>query len=83
AFYYCSSLTSVTIPNSVTSIGAWAFYGCDSLTSVTFENISGWWRLTDSTATSGTSISSTDLANTSTAAEYLRSTYYNYYWKRG
>jgi hypothetical protein len=35
AFYTCASITSVTIPNSVTSIGS--FYGCTSLTSVTFE----------------------------------------------
>ena len=28
AFEDCSGLTSVTIPNSVTSIGRWAFYGC-------------------------------------------------------
>ena len=28
-------MTSVTIPNSVTSIGAWAFEDCDALTSVT------------------------------------------------
>jgi hypothetical protein len=34
AFGWCTSLTSVTIPNSVTSIGA-AFENCTSLTSVT------------------------------------------------
>ena len=28
AFLYCSRLTSVTIPNSVTSIGSYAFGGC-------------------------------------------------------
>ena len=34
----CSSLTSVTIPNSVTSIGEAAFDECISLTSVTIPN---------------------------------------------
>ncbi len=38
AFYNCSSLESVTIPNSVTSIRDRAFYGCDSLTSITIPN---------------------------------------------
>ena len=38
AFYYCSDLTSVTIPGSVTSIGDVAFYGCNGLTSVTISN---------------------------------------------
>jgi len=33
----CSSLTSITIPNSVTSIKETAFYGYTSLTSVKFE----------------------------------------------
>ncbi len=38
AFYNCSGLTSVTIPNSVTSIGYRAFYCCSGLTSVTIPN---------------------------------------------
>ncbi len=38
AFSYCSSLTTVTIPNSVTDIGASAFSGCSSLTTVTIPN---------------------------------------------
>ena len=38
AFYNCSSLTSVTIGNSVTSIGYMAFSHCSSLTSVTIGN---------------------------------------------
>ena len=37
-FYGCSGLTSVTIPNSVTSIGSFAFGGCSGLTSVTIPN---------------------------------------------
>ena len=38
AFWVCSSLISVEIPNSVTSIGNSVFYGCSSLTSVTIPN---------------------------------------------
>ena len=34
AFYGCRSLTGITIPNSVTSIGRYAFYGCSGLTSI-------------------------------------------------
>ncbi len=32
AFWHCSGLTNVTIPNSVTSIGERAFYSCSGLT---------------------------------------------------
>ena len=46
AFSSFSSLTSITIPNSVTSIGYGTFYNCSGLTSVTIPNsvtsIEGW-----------------------------------------
>lgn len=38
AFYYCTRLTSVTIPNSVTQIGDLTFYNCYGLVSVTIPN---------------------------------------------
>jgi hypothetical protein len=38
AFYDCTGLTGVTIPNSVTSIEGGAFYGCTGLTGVTIPN---------------------------------------------
>lgn len=38
AFYYCTGLIFVTIPNSVTSIGNYAFCHCSSLNYVTIPN---------------------------------------------
>ena len=38
AFWYCRSLTSISIPDSVTSIGYEAFDGCSNLTSITIPD---------------------------------------------
>ncbi len=38
AFYCCTGLTSITIPDSVTNIGNYAFSGCSGLISVTIGN---------------------------------------------
>ena len=38
AFFYCSSLTAITIPDGVTSIGDDAFFGCSSLTAITLPD---------------------------------------------
>ena len=34
AFYYCTAMTSVTIPNTIETIGAWAFAGCTGLSEI-------------------------------------------------
>lgn len=39
----CKSLTSVTIPDSVTSIGKQAFYGCSKLTKIHFKGTKLQW----------------------------------------
>lgn len=43
AFYYCTSLTDITIPGSVTRIGERAFSYCTSLKSITFQGTMAQW----------------------------------------
>ena len=38
AFYGCSALTSINIPNSVTNIGSYAFYECRNLKTISIPN---------------------------------------------
>ena len=37
-FRYCTSLTSITIPENITDIKAWSFWNCHSLTSINIPN---------------------------------------------
>ena len=45
AFYECYSLTSVVIPDSVTSIGSYAFEDCFGLESVYITDIAAWCNI--------------------------------------
>ena len=57
AFYECSSLKTIIIPESVTNIGDYAFYGCSDLTTIKIpEGLSGIGRSTFYNCSSLTSI---------------------------
>ena len=43
AFFWCESLTGITIPNGVASIGEYAFSGCNSLTDVYYGGPESQW----------------------------------------
>lgn len=78
-----SHIRSITIPNSVTTIGIGAFYNCNSLTSIIFENPVDWWVAKEKNATSEIEILASDLADSAKATKYLTGDYCFYYWKRG
>ena len=79
AFYNCENIKSVTIPESVTSIGACAFSGCDGLTDAPSEVTEGWYYSKAENTETGTSI---DVTNPSENAVKLRDTYKEFFWKR-
>ena len=81
AFKSCKNLTNATIPATVTYIGYGAFDDCENLTSVTFENPYEWEIFYNVVTANGTPISSEELANASTAAEYITG-YKNHTWRK-
>ena len=89
---YYGEATDITLPDSFTAydgtaienyaIYPYAFYGNTSLTSVVFGDTEGWQVSQYSDFRSYTSLSSAELADASTAATYLTSTYRSYYWRK-
>ena len=63
AFHGCSALSEVTIPESVVAIGRFAFRRA-GITEATLINTDGW-------TAGSTALSSVDLDDTATAAEYI------------
>ena len=76
AFYCRQTITSVTIPSSVTGIGRYAFYKCDELNSATFRDVDGWYVLDSD----GNRYQIDDIGSRAIAAGYLRSEYRDCYW---
>ena len=68
AFKGCTSLTSINIPDGVTSFGGWTFYGCSSLTGITIPN--GVTNIGDSAFYGCTSLTSINIPDGVTSIGY-------------
>ncbi len=81
AFANCAEMLSVTIPESIKSIGKYAFVGCDALCRAEFESAEGWKR---SESADGEGKISIHISDASEAAKYLTSVdlYCEYYWNK-
>ena len=80
AFSYCTALENVTLPASLEKLGYDVFEKCRSLKTVTFEDADRWY-VYNRTA-SGIALDQTALAKPSTAAKYLKTTYFDYLWAK-
>ena len=80
AFCNCTRLGEIIIPSSVEYINDGAFYGCYSLYKAKFVNVDNWY-VSFVGSTEKINISSY-LTNETTTANYLRSDYVNYIWKK-
>ncbi len=75
AFYRCTELSAITIPDSVTQIEAYAFDHCTSLTSVIFAVTQGWEA--GYASSFFTALDATALGDAQTAAAYLTDEHYS------
>lgn len=75
-------MTSITLPEGITHIGAEAFYGCKRLRAITLGCPVGWRVLSTTADTKGTALDAAALADKASAAKYLFDTYSHYAWER-
>ena len=75
--FWGATLSELTIPASVKSMGSYLVYQMTSLKKVFFEDPDGWKVKSSETATSSKSV---DVTDPEQAATLLTSTYANYFW---